>query len=143
MEKHKDYFEGILQLRNTNEEVLDFVLKTVKNRDISLISKSVKVKNGIDLYLTSQKYLQTLGKKLKKHFHGELKISSKLFTRNRLTQKNVYRVNLLFRMPNFKKNDILTYKGERIKILGVGKKILAKNMNTGKKLNLSFKDLEN
>jgi len=61
-------------------------------------NKKEYVRNGIDFYLTSQRYAQSLGKKLKKTFKGELKISSKLFTVNRQTSKNVYRVNVLFRL---------------------------------------------
>ena len=141
MMKHKGYFEGILQLRNTSEEIMNFVMNLVNKRDEALISKKEKVTNGFDLYLTSQKFLQHVGKKLKKHFHGELKISTKLFTRNRITQKNVYRVNVLFRMPKYKKGDIIDYKGDEIQITGIGKKILAKDVKTGKKLNLNFKDL--
>jgi len=28
--KHKDYFEGTLQLRNVNDEVIDFVVKQIE-----------------------------------------------------------------------------------------------------------------
>ena len=141
MEKHNQYFEGVLQLRNTNKEVLDFVLNLIDKKDSALISKKEKVTNGFDLYLTSQKFLQYLGKQLKKHFHGELKISVRLHTRNRITGKDVYRLTVLFRMSELKKEDIITYKGDKIKIIWIGKKILAKNLETGRKLTLSFKDL--
>ena len=141
MEKHSQYFEGILQLRNTDKDVLDFVLNLVEKRDGVSVSKIEKVANGLDLYFTSQKFLQQVGKKLKGNFNGELKTSVKLFTRNRITGKEVYRVNVLFRQHNIKKGDIIPYKGEEVQIIGVGKKILAKNTKTGKKLTLNFKDL--
>ena len=141
MERNREYYEGILQLRNPNEEVLDFVLKLVKKRDIALISKKEKVRNGFDFYLTSQKFLQHIGKKLKRHFQGELKISSRLHTRSRITGKDVYRVNVLFRMHEFRKGDVVDYKGEKIRIIGISKKILAKDSKTGRKLTLNFGDL--
>ena len=141
METHNQYFEGILQLRNTDKEVLDFVLNLIEKKDSALLSKKEKVTNGFDIYLASQSFLQYLGKKLKKHFHGELKISARLYTRSRITGKDVYRVNVLFRMSNIKKEDIITYKGDKIKIVGMGKKILAKDLETGRKLTLSFGDL--
>ena len=141
MERNREYYEGILQLRNPNEEVLDFVLKLVKKRDIALISKKEKVRNGFDFCLTSQKFLQHIGKKLKRHFQGELKISSRLHTRSRITGKDVYRVNVLFRMHEFRKGDVVDYKGEKIRIIGISKKILAKDSKTGRKLTLNFGDL--
>ena len=141
MENHKDYYEGTLQLRNPTKEVLEFVMESINKADSTLISKKEKVVNGFDLYITSQKFLQHLGKKLKKHFHGELKISSRLHTKNRITSRNIYRVSVLFRMPKFKKGDIMDYKGEKIKVIGVSKKILAKNLTTGRKLRLNFRDL--
>lgn len=141
MEKHSQYFEGILQLRNTDKEVLYFVLNIVEKRDGVSVSKTERVVNGFDLYFTSQKFLQQIGKKLKGNFNGELKTSVKLFTRNRITGKEVYRVNVLFRQHNIKKGDIVLYKGEKVQIVGIGKKILAKNTKTGKKLTLNFGDL--
>lgn len=141
MEKHSQYFEGILQLRNTDKDVLDFVLNLVEKRDGVSVSKTERVVNGFDLYFTSQKFLQQIGKKLKGNFNGELKTSVKLFTRNRITGKEVYRVNVLFRQHNIKKGDIVIYKGEKVKIVGIGKKILAKNTKTGKKLTLNFGEL--
>jgi len=141
VEKHNEYYEGILQLRNPSKEAIDFVEKQIEKRKNVFIAKAKKVKNGIDFYISSQKYLQSLGKKLQNQFSGELKISSKLFSRNHLTSKNIYRVNVLFRLPKFKKSDIITFKGEDIKILGIGKKVLAKNLKTGKKHSLRYKEL--
>ena len=65
---HEDYYEGILQLRKPNEEVIEFIKNQVKKRTNVLITKEKKVNNGIDFYITSQKYLQVIGKKLKKHY---------------------------------------------------------------------------
>ena len=48
---------------------------------------------------------------------------------------------MLFRIPKFKKGDVIDYKGEKIKIMGIHKKVFAKDIKTGKKLNIRFKDL--
>ncbi|MBL7147548.1 MAG: hypothetical protein ISS82_01865 [Nanoarchaeota archaeon] len=138
---HKDYYEGILQLRNPNNEVIEFIKNQIKKREDVFITKEKKLSKGIDFHITSQKYLQILGKKLKKNFNGELKISSKLHTKNRLTSKNVYRVTVLFRLIKHKTGDIMIFKSDKVKILKLGKKILAKNIKTGKKLNINYKDL--
>ncbi|MFH1637942.1 MAG: NMD3-related protein [Candidatus Woesearchaeota archaeon] len=92
------YFEAVLQLRPYDEEVLKAVEKMVAEREGVFISKVVKQKTGLDLYLSSQKFAQIIGKKLKKRFNGELKLSRTLFTRNRLTSKDIYRVTVLFRL---------------------------------------------
>jgi len=139
--KHKDYFEGILQLRNPNKEVIDFALNEIEKKENASIAKIEKVPNGIDIYMWPQRFLRNLCKKLQNHFGGQVTISTKLHTKNRITSKEVYRVNALFRLPNFKKGDVIDYKGDKIKIIAIHKKVLAKDVKTGKKLNLSFKDL--
>lgn len=132
---HSNYFQGILQLRNPNKEVTNFIAKQDN------IMKQVKVRNGIDFYFTSNKILKSLGYKLQKMFSGELKFSAKLHTRSRQTSKELYRLNVLFRIPKFKKGDTVQYKGEPIKIISLGKKVFAKKEN-GKKVTLRYGDLD-
>jgi len=139
--KHKDYFEGILQLRNPNNEVIDFALNEIEKNENTSVAKILKVPNGIDIYMWPQRFLRNLCNKLQNHFGGQVTISTKLHTKNRLTSKEVYRVNALFRIPSFKRGDIIEYKGEKIKIINIHKKVLAKDIKTGKKLNLRFKEL--
>ena len=138
---HNEYFEGILQLRNPPEELLDFLAKEIKEKGNVFVAKTKKVGDGIDLYISSQRYLRTLGNKLQERFPGQPEVSSSLHTRNRQTSRDVYRVNVLFRMPSFRKGDIITYKGDRIQIMGMSKKVLAKDIKTGKKLTLSYKNI--
>ncbi len=138
---HKDYFEGILQLRNIGIEVVEFAVKEIEKNENTYIAKIKKVTNGVDIYISPQKSLRSLGNKLQNHFGGQLMVSTKLHTRSRVTSKDLYRVNVLFRSPNFKKGDIIDYKGDKIKIVAVHKKVFAKDLKTGKKLNISFKDL--
>jgi NMD protein affecting ribosome stability and mRNA decay len=137
----QQYFEGILQLRNPNGLVLDFVSRQTENKEGVFIAKKVKMINGWDFYYSSQKFLQNLGRKLQKTFGGELKISTKLFTQNRMTSKLVYRVNVLFRLPTVKKGDIVTLRGEDFEIIGMGHKVVAKSKETGKKVRLEYEDL--
>ncbi|MBW2989566.1 60S ribosomal export protein NMD3 [Candidatus Woesearchaeota archaeon] len=95
---HPEYYEGILQLRNPNIEAINFIINQFKNNPKVWIAKQKKVKTGIDLYISSNRFLMSLGKKLKRSFKGELKLSRKLITKNRMTSKNVYRVTILFRL---------------------------------------------
>jgi len=92
------YYEGVLQLRPYDEEVMRFVTNQVKKDGKVFISKVVELDKGIDIYLSSQKFIRKLGKKLKKSFKGEMKESRTLFTRNRMSQRLVYRATVLFRL---------------------------------------------
>lgn len=138
---NKDYFEGILQLRNIGNEVAEFAVNEIKRNESANIAKIKKVKNGVDIYISPQKFLRSLGNRLQSRFGGQLTVSTKLHTRNRVTSRDLYRVNMLFRAPGFKKGDIIDYKGDKIKIVAVHKKVFAKDIRTGKKLNISFKEL--
>jgi nonsense-mediated mRNA decay protein 3 len=97
---NSEYYEAILQLRNPSKEAIKFIENDVKkNKEKGVfITKKEDVKNGIDFYVTSQRYTQSLGKKLNKTFNGELKLSRKLFTTDKQRSKHVYRVNVLFRL---------------------------------------------
>ena len=62
------YFEAIIQLRPYNQVVFDFIEKEIKNRNNPeyFISKIEKLKTGIDIYFSSQRYARTLGQLLKR-----------------------------------------------------------------------------
>jgi len=128
-------------MRNIRDEVVEFALKEIEKNEIANIAKIKRVTNGVDVYLAPQKILRSLGNKLQKHFGGQLIVSRKLHTKSRITSRDLYRVNMLFRMTSFKKGDIIDYKGDKIKIISVHKKVFAKDIKTGKKLNISFKDM--
>lgn len=137
-----NYFQGILQLRDVNDEILSFVHNQIKKRSDVAVTRTVKFPNGVDLYITSQKFIRILGKKLKESFGGELKTSSKLHTKNR-QGKDLYRVNVLFRPSKYKKGDVVSVRGESVKLISIGRKIFARNMKTGKKMKIRGRDLYN
>lgn len=92
------YFEAKIQLRPFNKKVYDFIVKQVSKRKDVLITNEVKLKTGIDIYLTNQRFARSLGKKLKDNFKGELKITRTLHSRDRLKSKLKYRATVLFRV---------------------------------------------
>ena len=100
---NKNYFEGILQLRDVGDNILDFAIKEIRKNENANIAKIKKVKNGVDIYLSPQKCLRSLGNRLQNEFGGQLLVSTKLHTISRITGRELYRVNMLFRIPNFKK----------------------------------------
>jgi nonsense-mediated mRNA decay protein 3 len=108
-----NYFEGIFQLRNTKSRefmhLYKLILKETQRaaKNGVAITKEEHVNNGIDFYFTSQRFIQQLGPKLFKNFGGELKVNASLFSRNRQTSKDVYRVSVLLRLPDFNVSDII------------------------------------
>ena len=94
------YYEGVLQLRNPSDECLNFIKNQFKNNKKAWIAKEEYYKTGIDLYISSNKFLLKLGKALKKSFKGKLVITRRIFTQNRLTSKNVYRMTVLFKLDD-------------------------------------------
>ena len=94
---HKNYYEAIIQLRPASPEVVDFVKGQIRNRENVFISKEVKLKTGIDLYISSQRLALAIGKKLKRRFKGTIKVSNALYGINKFSSKEVYRVTLCYR----------------------------------------------
>ena len=135
-----NYYQGILQLRNSNDDVVKFVYQQITKRGDVSITKTVRIPNGLDLYVTSQKFIRILGKKLKENFGGELIISSKLHTRNK-EGKDLYRINALFRLSKFKEGDLVSVRGDHVRLIHVGAKIFARDLKTGRKMTLRSRDL--
>ena len=138
---NNQYFEGILQLRNPIQKAVDFIRAAVDKRNDVFIAKEVKIKKGIDFYMSSQKFLQILGKKLQKRFGGEYKISRKLFGINKLTSKMIYRVNVLVRLSKFRIGQTIDYRGKKIKIVGLRDKIQGIDVKSGKKILIKYTDV--
>jgi len=131
-DKPPQYFEGILQLREIDQEVYDWVYDTIEREGKCKVAREKALKNGYDLYLSDNHYLQALGKRLKRKFSGELVVSRRLHTQDRMTLKAVYRVTVLFRQHRFKEGDIVKVDNERYKILKVGKRVHTKHLGSGK-----------
>jgi NMD protein affecting ribosome stability and mRNA decay len=86
------YFQGILQLRNPTQEIIDFIADEIEKRNGRVwIAKRKELKNekGVDLYLSSNQFLKEIGKKLKENFPGELLETARLFSRDSFTSRDV------------------------------------------------------
>lgn len=96
--KHAEYYEAIIQLRPATDELMRFIQNRIKERPKVFISKIKELPTGVDIYISSQSYARAIGKKLKKSFNGELKITRTLHTTDRMSGKQVYRGTVLFRL---------------------------------------------
>ncbi len=136
-----DYFEGILQLRPATEELLNWVREQIKKDGKARIAKEKMLKEGADLYITDQHYLQSFGKKLKEHQPGILKTSTRLHTMNKMTSRHVYRITVLFKPFEIRKRQIITYQGEEFEVLQINGQVILKNTKSGKKKTVKLERL--
>jgi len=98
---HKSlYFEAILQLRPASKKVLEFVMKLINERKNVFISKRRELKTGMDLFLSDKSFAMALGKKLKKKFGAELKLSRKLHGVSKKHGKRLWRVTVCARFKD-------------------------------------------
>ena len=133
---HEDYFEGILQIRDGNEELYEWIRKKVKRDKKAMLGKEKKVRGGKDFYFSSQHYLRAFAKKLNSTFPGILKISATLHTRKK--DKDLYRITAFFRPLQFKKGDVITLQGEKVEVMRIGARAQIKNLETGKRKDVSL-----
>ncbi len=145
--KGSQYFEGVLQLRKPRDEIIEYIRSEVKKQESKgiHINKEEVVNNGVDFYMTSQKYIQLLGAKLQNAFGGTLKISPQLFTRDKQTCKDLYRVNAAYTPPEFIKNDVIkvTDKIEKIiKVRKTAKQVIGRELTSGKNVMAEYKKKE-
>lgn len=94
-----EYYEAIIQLRPSNLMVLSFIKDDINKRSDVFISKVVEKKYGTDLWISSQHYVRSLAQRLRRRFHGEVKMTYTLHTEDRRTSRKLHRATLLFRSP--------------------------------------------
>ena len=95
---HAEYYQAIIQLRPADPEIIRFLENQIAHQDKVWIAKKIRVKTGVDYYISSNKFARPLGKKMKKSFKGVLKESTKLFSRDKHTSKDLHRVTVCFRL---------------------------------------------
>ena len=136
-----NYFEGVLQLRNPTPEINEFIEEALAKKGNVFITKRKKCKDGVDCWITSQHFLQVLGKKLQQKFGGEMILSSTLFSRSRQTSRDIFRINVLYRYSPVRVGDVKQYRGEDVKVVKCGRdKITVKDMKTGKTRFVEYKE---
>ncbi len=138
------YFQGIIQLRNPNEAIIDFLRRELAaNRHKHIfVGQEKKVKNGIDLYVSSNKFAINVGRKMYNAFGGVLKINEKIHTLDRQSGKDLYRVSVLFRPLDCVKGDVIVVGKKIIRVTDIGRKLTGVNLLSGKHEVISYKNEE-
>lgn len=131
--KNIGYYEGVLQLRNPNDEVFALINRYLAEEPKARIVKKRRMADGADYYLNDQRFLQKLGKRLQERFNAQLKTSIKLHSTSRMTSKKVYRVTVLARIPSFEVGQIVEVHGKPMKVLEIKKNVRMQEIKTGRK----------
>jgi nonsense-mediated mRNA decay protein 3 len=133
-----NYFEGRIQLRNKNNtsypKAVGFVRNEINKAKTVFITKEAEIKTGVDFFVTSQKFIQPLGKQLQKKFGGELKVTSSLHTRDTQSSKDLYRVDVLLRLTEFNIGDVIEINNKLLLVRSIsGKKVIGVDLKTENK----------
>tara|TARA_Y100000034_G_scaffold44576_1_gene54733 strand:- start:24937 stop:25551 length:615 start_codon:yes stop_codon:yes gene_type:complete len=136
------YFEGVLQIRNPNQKVMDFLLRYVKKYEKKnvYIAKEAKVKNGVDIYLSSKKFLRTISNKLYEEFGGIVSLNEHLFSQDKQTGRHIFRLNVLFKVPEFGKSDVIVFNKKLVLVKNVSKKVSGTDIVLNKKISFKYSD---
>jgi len=122
------YYEGIIQIRAENREVTEEELeRIIESVQLSIesasqrgdrkafISKIERRRDGTNIYIGSKRLGRRICRKLVEEFGGKFTESPELVGRE--DGKEKYRVTYSFRLPRFRKGDVIELKGRVFGIL--------------------------
>jgi NMD protein affecting ribosome stability and mRNA decay len=135
--KHAQYFEGELQLRNVNKEILNYVLNKIHKAKENIPEVKEFSEKDVNFKITSKKLAHQLGLELKKKFGGEVKESETHFSKDHQTGKDIFRLNVYYKKHPFNIGEYVEFKSEPYKIRGFDKnKIKSVNIITNRRTQL-------
>ncbi len=144
--KGTDYFEAIVQLRNIPQDVRkDFLhqLKTYYQPKGVYINKTIKLKNGVDYYLTKKNYAKRMVLDLQKRYGGVVGYHPQLFSQDSQTSKPLYRLTVIYRYPQFSVGDVIKDKfGHEIRVISIGKSVFGRLLSDDTKQDISYDELD-
>jgi nonsense-mediated mRNA decay protein 3 len=137
------YFESVIQIRAdkrfpSSEEIqtIDQIIRakisslSVKNR-MAYVSDVSMIKEGVDYYIGSYKAARKIATAVKDVMGGVVQESPRLVGRDKSRGKDLYRIWISIRLPDFQKNDFIEYENRKGKVKGFdGKKILLKDLES-------------
>lgn len=136
------YFEAILRIRPFRKEVVSFVLNDIEKQKSKgvFLNKKEDEDDGINLYLTNQTYAKVIARKLKEQFGAVVSLDEKLFSHNKQTSRDVFRLSVHIQLPRFSKDDAIFFNGNHFQVNSVKGKLSVTNLETGGKTSLPFKE---
>lgn len=145
--KHAEYFEGILQMRGIDQEILNYVQKRITNANAQVPTcVSHGTKFDIDYSVSDRRLIHKIGVELKAKFGGFVKESAQLFSRNHMTSKNVYRLNVFYKTHDVKRGHVIEIEElhEPYEVIGyLGDRLIVEGLHTKKKNHINVEKISN
>jgi len=125
-----NYYEATLQIRAMNrplteeekEEIDKFVRKEVEKRlkkdRMAFISKFIPKKEGLDYQIGSMGGARNIAASIKSKYGGRIKETAKLVGVSK-DGKNLYRITIVVRIPEYKIGDIVEYRDKVYKVVSI------------------------
>ncbi|HLP79747.1 MAG TPA: NMD3-related protein [Acidobacteriota bacterium] len=110
------YYEGTIQLRNITPEMLEYTLnfiKTLTDRGVFANKVTPGGERDYDIRISNQRFIKVIGLELQRVFGGTIQNDAKLFSYNKQTSRNVYRVNVTYTAYGFAKHSIIINEQEQ------------------------------
>lgn len=147
------YFESVIQIRADNrfptpEELqrVDEIVRTklgnlsLKNR-MAYVSDVAMLKEGVDYYVGSYKAAKKVAETIKDSLGGVMQESPRLVGRDKSKGKDLYRIWISIRMPDFQRGDFVVYEDHKAEVMGFdGKKISLKDLVSGDNISVMWRD---
>jgi nonsense-mediated mRNA decay protein 3 len=149
------YYEAVIQLRS-NQRVLsqdeisaaDEIVKnrikklSIRNR-MAYISQRAEIKEGVDYYIGSLKAARKITESMKNILGGVINESPRLMGHDKSASRDLYRVWILLRLPNFLKEDFVEYNNSIAWIINYdGRKIYLEKLYSKERLSLPWKNAD-
>jgi nonsense-mediated mRNA decay protein 3 len=139
------FFEAILQLRgrpDLTKSGAPLLLEKLTEKQRSQITSIKNLKEGTDVYFASTPVAKKSARQIMEKFGGTIKESAHLHTMDK-SGKNVYRVTISLRLPEFVENDVITFEGHTYQVLGFGGgRISLFDLTERKSQSFAFKSLK-
>lgn len=116
------FFEAILQLRGRHDLTKSgapSILEKLTDEQRSHITSIKNLKKGTDVYFAKTAVAKKSARQILEKFGGTIKESAHLHTMDK-SGKNVYRVTISLRLPQFMKNDVIKLEGHTYQVVGFG-----------------------
>lgn len=136
------YFEGILQLRHARTEIKEYVKKYMtKNVSKNVFINNVVEKNeSVDYYFVTKRHIMPLANKIIRNFGGYASQNAQLFSHNKQTSKDLFRLNVLLVVPRFEEGSVVIVDEKPILIRKMSKIIVGIDLTRGKIMNFTFNE---
>jgi NMD protein affecting ribosome stability and mRNA decay len=139
--QHGGYWEGIIQTRNMTPERTNALFTTIsKHAPRIRIMKTAPNDKGVDYYVTNHRIAASIAEKLHRRLGGTYISAPKIFTRDRQTQKEVYRVTYNLVFPDFEEGDVIVQDDKIVLIQSMGKQCKGLDLKTGKRALVEFEE---